>query len=41
LAVFIYGWLYERLAPDNPVGYSEDDLEEELGRLLPHWGDED
>jgi class 3 adenylate cyclase len=41
LALFIYGWLYDKRTPENPLGYTEDELEEELRTLLPHWGEEE
>jgi class 3 adenylate cyclase len=41
LALFIYGWLYERRTPENPAGWTDDEMDEDFRKLLPHWGDED
>jgi class 3 adenylate cyclase len=41
LALFIFGWLYDKRTPENPLGYTEEELEEDLRTLLPHWGDEE
>lgn len=41
LALFIYGWLYEKRTPENPTGVTEEELAEELRTLLPHWGSDE
>jgi class 3 adenylate cyclase/pimeloyl-ACP methyl ester carboxylesterase len=41
LALFIYGWLYEKRTPENPMGVTEEELMEEQRTLLPRWGSED
>jgi len=41
LALFIYGFLYEKRTPENPLGETESELEESIEKLTAHWGDED